>query len=185
MGFIRLRAGYLLPFAPVIRFIDEQGQERVVPLLQLHAGIRIGKQRVPSAGKPRRILNAILDTGAPLTIFPKPYWQEFASQIVRLPLVGNQPTIGRVGGRTFTYFLGRVWVSAFDTFGRELPPVPVVAQFREDDIPPGQQVPQILLGLWGGILEGRHLTRWPTTERYDPDIPTLESHGQWWNLSEP
>ena len=42
-----------------------------------------------------------------------------------------------------------------------------------------------LLGLWGGVLEGRTLTRWSTVERYDPDHPTVESFGQWWRLSDP
>jgi len=169
----------------LIRYQDEQGRERTVPLLRLQVNVLIGRDPTrgsPDERKPRR---AILDTGAPLTVFPKHRWQSFADEIVRLPLVGDQNPIGRAGGRQFSYFLGRVWVGAVDPFERRLPAVPVLAQFREDDIPAGEPLPPILLGLWGGILEGRTLTRWPTVERYDPDMPTLESFGQWWHLSDP
>ena len=75
-------------------------------------------------------------------------------------------------------------MSVFDPFGRRLPAVPVLAQFREDDIPLAELQPPILLGLWGGILEGRSLRRWPTVERFDADLPALESYGQWWHLTD-
>jgi len=118
-------------------------------------------------------------------VFPKHAWVTFANQIVRLRPAADGLPIGRAGGRQFAFFLGRTWVGCTDPFGRHLPAVPVLAQFREDDIPAGEPLPPMLLGLWGGILEGRTLTRWPTVERYDPDIPTLESFGQWWRLSDP
>jgi hypothetical protein len=169
----------------LIRFRDEQGRERTVPLLRLHLDVLVGRDPTRNSPDERRPRRTILDTGAPLTIFPKDLWQSFADEIVRLPFVGEQGQIGRAGGRQFSYFLGRVWVGVTDPFDRRLPAVPVLAQFREDAIPAGEPLPPILLGLWGGILEGRQLTRWPTAERYDSDMPTLESFGQWWHLSEP
>jgi hypothetical protein len=182
--FIRIRTENVAREHQLISYRDERGRERTVPLLRLRLAIHIGKD---SDGPPvgRRARKAILDTGAPLSIFPKQRWQSFASEIVRLPFVGERAPVGRVGGRQFSYFLGRVWINCTDPFERHLPAVPVLAQFREDDIPAGERLPPILLGLSGGILEGRTLTRWPTVERYDPDLPALESFGQWWHLSEP
>jgi len=183
--FLRIRTENVARADRLIRFRDEQGREQTVPLVRLHLAITIGRDsaRVSAdEGKPR---TAMLDTGAPLTVFPKHHWQGSARQIDRLPLVGGGTPTGRAGGRRFSYFLGRVWVGAADPFGRRLPSVPVLAQFREDDPAPGEPLPPILLGLWGGILEGRTLTRWTTAERYDSDLPTLESFGQWWRLSDP
>ncbi len=185
MAVIRLRTENVALSAPPIRFLDEQGQERQVPLLRVRTRIWIGKDPPPSSRAQPLTYSATLDTGAPVTVIPKRVWQDFASEIGRLRIVGSQPAVGRVGGRHFSYFLGRVWVGVIDMFDRRLPAVPVPAQFREDDIPLGEPQPPILLGLWGGILEGRHLTRWPTAERHDPDMPTLESFGQWWHLAEP
>jgi hypothetical protein len=185
MPFIRLQTKGSSAVGRAIRFLDEQNREQVVPLLRLRAAILIGKDPPASSPDRRPDYSAVLDTGSPLTVFPKWAWREFASQVVRLQLVGEQAPVGRAGGRQFRYFLGRVWVGAFDPFDRRLPAVPVLAQFREDDIPAGEPRPPILLGLWGGILDGRTLTRWPTAERYDSDILTLESFGQWWRLADP
>jgi hypothetical protein len=168
-----------------IRFFDDQGQVRDLPLLRLRVSIFIGKQTSGSAAAAHRLVPAILDTGAPITTFPKRSWQLFASEISRVQLAEDRALTGAIGGRRFGYFLGRVWVGAVDLWGRRLPAVPVLAQFREDDIPEEEPQPPILLGLWGGLLEGRSLTRWPITERYDADIPALESFGQWWRLADP
>ncbi|HEX5269535.1 MAG TPA: hypothetical protein VFW33_03560 [Gemmataceae bacterium] len=120
-----------------------------------------------------------------MSVFPKRVWQEFEPAITRLRAADERPLVGSVGGRHFTYFLGRLPVAVTDLFNRRLRAVPVLAQFREDDIPEGEPRAPVLLGLEGGVLEGRALTRWPTVERYDPDITTLASHGQWWWLADP
>jgi hypothetical protein len=184
MAVVRLRT---VPFGHPgnpLRLRDEKGREQTVPLLRLLMTVAFGKDPLSMAADERQKFAAILDTGAPLTVIPKRVWQDFPSEIARLQVVGRPPPVARVGGRQFPYFFGRVWMSAFDLFGHRLPAVPVLAQFREDDIPPEEPQPPILLGLWGGILEGRSLRRWPTAERFDPDLPTLESYGQWWHLTD-
>ncbi|HKI34706.1 MAG TPA: hypothetical protein VKA46_22810 [Gemmataceae bacterium] len=168
-----------------IRYFDETGQLHELPLLRLRADILIGTDPARSAEDRRPQFPAILDTGAPLSVFPKRVWQRFEPAITRLRVADERPLAGSAGGRRFTYFLGRVSVAVTDLFGRRLRAVPVLAQFREDDIPEGEPRAAVPLGLGDGILEGRALTRWPTVERYDPDISTLESHGQWWWLADP
>ena len=180
MPFIRLRTETLGAGDPSIRFLDEQGHERVVPLLRLRLGIAIGKDQVPVSPDKRLTYDAILDTGSPLTIFPKHVWQYFASEITLLQVVSNRPPIARAGGHQFN----RPWPCSGDAdpfSRRRLPSGTGISRRRREC----RRQPPILLGLWGGILEGRALTRWPTAERFDPDIPTLESFGQWWRLAEP
>jgi hypothetical protein len=168
-----------------IRYFDEAGQLHELPLLRLRADILIGADPARSAEDRRPQFPAILDTGAPVTVIPKRVWQRFEPSITRLRVADERPLTGSAGGRRFTYFLGRVSMGVADLFGRRLRAVPVLAQFREDDIPEGEPRAAVLLGVAGGILEGRTLTRWPTAERYDPDLGTLESHGQWWWLADP
>jgi hypothetical protein len=167
-----------------LRLRDEQGRVQTVPLLRLSMGVAFGKDP-PSRSPDERIqFPAVLNTGAPLTVIPKYYWRDFPSEISRLQIVSGPTPVASVGGRQFSYFFGRVWMSGFDPFGHRLSAVPVLAQFREDDIPPSEPQPPILLGLWDGILDGRSLRRWPTAERFDADLPTLESYGQWWHLTD-
>jgi hypothetical protein len=163
----------------LIRFFDDTGKVRELLNLRLLVSIYIGKTNAPKSLAIERRFSAVLDTGAPISVFPKATWRNFASEIKRVPLVEERVLSSAAGGRRFNYILGRVWVGAVDLWDRQLPPIPVLAQFREDDIPEGEPQPPTLLGLWGGILEGRTLTRWPVTERFDADIPTLESYGQW------
>ncbi len=152
---IRLRTVDVTPTGNPVRLLDPQGGEQTVPLLRLLMTVAFGKDPPSTAADKRIQFAAILDTGAPLTVIPKRFWQRFSSEITRLQVVSGPPLIARVGGRQFSYFYGRVWMSAFDLFGRRLPAVPVLAQFREDDIPPGEPQPPILLGVWGGILDSR------------------------------
>jgi hypothetical protein len=158
---------------------DEQGREQTVPLLRLLMSVSFGKDPPVRTPDERKQYRAILDTGAPLTVIPKRIWQDFPSEITRLQVVSGPRLVASVGGRQFPFFFGRVWMSGFDPFGHRLPAVPVLAQFREDEIPLTEPQAPILLGLWGGILDGRSLRRWPTAERFDADLPTLESYGQW------
>jgi hypothetical protein len=168
-----------------IQFFDGDGKVRELLHLRLRVSIFIGKLNQPNAPESSERVPAILDTGAPISIFPKRTWQLFAPDIQRITLVDARALTGAAGGRHYGYFLGRVWVGAVDLSERRLPAVSVLAHFREDDIPENEPQPPTLLGLWGGILEGRSLTRWPATDRFDADIPTLESYGQWWRLTDP
>ncbi len=144
---IRIPAVNLRRLHP-IRFFDDHGQVRELPYLRLRVSIVIGKNAPGNASEVHRLLPAILDTGAPITTFPKRSWELFASEISRVQLAEDRPLTGAIGGHRFGYFLGRVWVGAIDLWGRRLPAVPVLAQFREDEIPEDEPQPPILLGLW-------------------------------------
>ncbi len=118
-----------------IRFIDEDGRVRELPHLRLRMSIVVGKVPPADSGTVGRLMPAILDTGAPITVFPKRCWRLFASEVRRMQLADDRPLTNAIAGRRFEYFLGRIWVGAVDLWGRRMPPSPVIAQFREDEIP--------------------------------------------------
>jgi hypothetical protein len=97
---------------------------------------------------------AILDTGAPLSIFPHRMWQPFAPAIQWLaqpPTAVRQVTV--LGG-TWSYRLGRVRTGATDPEGRWLPAVWVNAFFLE---PAPGAPPEAVLGLRCRLLDNRRL----------------------------
>jgi hypothetical protein len=182
------------------QFLDERGQRQFLRRLRLLTQILIGldPDETNSDSSPtydpatdrRLAFEAIIDTGAPFTVFPRHLWQFFEPMIVRLKLdpdelaerpEGQRTPMGLLSGRHYPYFLGWVWVGAFDDWGRRMPAVPVLAQFREDQPLPTEPQPPLLLGFWGGILDGRRLEREVCLDRRDPDPPHLETFGQrWW-----
>lgn len=124
-----------------------------VPFLRVYSQMRIGVQS-------KFVQDCIVDTGAPLTIFPVTQWKQFAEDIEWLspadPSIDSWLTriTGKTGGER-SCLIGRVAAEAFDlgppaTF---LPPSMVLALFEED--PNGDD--QIIAGLHGGILAGRRL----------------------------
>lgn len=89
------------------------GVPLTVPFLRLFTMLRVGLQA-------RQVAQSIIDTGAPLTVFPRKIWRRFASEIEWLSLPAAQATVswltnlrGRTGGRSRCR-IGRVWVEAFD-----------------------------------------------------------------------
>jgi hypothetical protein len=142
------------PRAAAETVADKSGNPIALPFLRLFALIRIGLQA-------RRLADCIIDTGAPLTVFPRQAWNRFASEIEWLTLPPAQVKDswvtnlrGRTGG-TSECRIGRIFVEAFDVEDglRFLPGSSVLAQFEEKETAEDR----IIVGLYGGILEGRRL----------------------------
>ncbi len=130
------------------------GVPLTIPFLRLFTILRVGLQS-------RQVEQSIIDTCAPLTVFPRKAWRRFASEIEWLALPAARATEswltnlrGRTGGRSRCR-IGRVWVEAFDLERpqRFLPGVRILAQFEEKELPDER----VITGLYGGILEGRRL----------------------------
>ena len=81
-------------------------------------------------------------------------------------------------GRRFPYFLGRIWVGAYDLENRRMPAAHILAMFREDVIASRESQPPIVLGLRYGILDHRHFFREPICDAHDPAGRTFEQ--RWW-----
>lgn len=140
---------------------DRSGNPLAIPLARLVVTLVViprdaGEDYRPEV-KDRWSPDAILDTGAPLTLFPYPVWQPFESAITWLaqpPLpAGGQRRVTILGG-SWAYRLGRVRIGMIDTAGGWLAPAWTNAWFLDDDpVAPKQAV----LGLRTGLFDGRQL----------------------------
>ena len=100
---------------------------------------------------------AILDTGAPLTLFPYEVWQPFEAAITWLaqpPLPAGGPRRVAILGGTWAYRLGRVRMGLLDDDGGWLAPAWTNAWFLDDDPAAPKQA---VLGLRTGLFDGRQL----------------------------
>ena len=113
---------------------DKSRTPIVLPFLRLFVLLRIGRQA-------RQLADGIIDTGAPLTVFPRLTWKHFARDIEWLMLPPERLSNswvanlrGRTGG-TNRCRIGRVFLEAFDVEGgcRFLPGASILAQFEEDE----------------------------------------------------
>jgi hypothetical protein len=133
---------------------DKSQTPIVLPFLRLFVLLRIGRRT-------RHLADGIIDTGAPLTVFPRLTWKHFARDIEWLTLPPERLSSswvanlrGRTGGESRCR-IGLVALEAFDVESgcRFLPATSILAQFEEDETIDNR----IILGLHGGILEGRRL----------------------------
>jgi hypothetical protein len=105
--------------------------------------------------------DAIIDTGAPLIIFPAAIWGRFQPGLDYefLPFAGPTPAPGRVGGWQFGFQIARFLVplAVMDTgLSTRIDRPGVSAAFASSDPPAPlgrKALPPVIVGLWGGILE--------------------------------
>lgn len=101
--------------------------------------------------------DAVVDTGAPLSVFPYTLWAAFADQIWWLDQPPRSDGLAReitLLGGNWTYRLGRVRVGAIDDDGDWLPPVWLNAFFL-DDLPDAPKT--AVLGLRSRLWVQRQL----------------------------
>ncbi len=133
---------------------DLAGGTLAVPCVQFRCLLE-----VPGFLLPR---DAIIDTGAPLTIFPQKVWFQFRAGIDFdfLPFVGSNPPAARIAGWQFTFQIARfrVPLALLDAgLSTRVPRPGVIAQFAIGDPPGWRSLPPVLVGLWGGLLEDGRL----------------------------
>jgi hypothetical protein len=134
--------------------VDKLGTPIVLPFLRLFTLLRIGQRA-------RRLADGIIDTGAPLSVFPRLTWKQFAKDIDWLTKPSERRANSRVSnlrgrtGGTSRCRIGRVFLEAFDLEKgcRFLPGALILAQFEEEETIDDR----IILGIHGGILERRRL----------------------------
>ena len=144
-----------LPLDPVpVKTPDGSGL--IIPRPQFRCLVRL-----PNTLMPR---DAIIDTGSPLSLFPRGIWDKFQEgrDFEWLPFqLGYIPIPSRIAGWSFSYRMARMLqkMSLFD-MQSELLRESIIAQFAEGNppAPPGsKRPPYIVLGLWGGVLEDTNL----------------------------
>lgn len=137
-------------FAPDILVHDSVGGVLNIPLTRFRCLVEVVGRYA--------LHEAIIDTGAPLTIFPQKVWSQFRAGIdfAFLPFATPAPQAGVVGWR-FTYHMAQFLVplALRDTrLTVRVPRPDVIAQFAIGDPPGWRSAPPILVGTWGGLLEG-------------------------------
>lgn len=136
-----------------------------VPKFQLRCVLDL-----PGLGVP---VDAIIDTGAALTFVPESVWQPLrpGTHFEWLPFAaGTGVRTGQFATWSFAYrmarFLAPVAVMDYST---DIERADVIAAFADSDPPASnlQKLPPVVVGLWGGLLEGGrlHLDRDPATGR--------------------
>lgn len=154
---------------PPQSYIERDGSVHALRLYQLTTRIEIG--RISQRGMPDQrttVLDAVVDTGAPLSSFPRNIWSIFEQQIEWLELhdAGTSPVgpFVSIAGHRYPFRLGRIVVTVADFEGRRLTPAPILALFLDE--PPGVRPPPVLLGLSRGILEGRRMWLGPSLDEH-------------------
>lgn len=157
--------------AQPVSVVAPTGAAVTVPFPQLVCLLRL-----PGVLLPR---DAVIDTGAALIWVPEDVWRPLRAGVEFdwLPFApGAQPPTGQLARWRFTFQMARFLapVSVMD-YSTEVERPNVIAAFTTGN-PPGaagrKGLPPIVVGLWGGLLEGSRLAirRDPTTGRVAGDL---------------
>jgi hypothetical protein len=133
---------------------------------RLFAQVRVGAKPTGQLDtRPKR--RAILDTGMPVSVFPRAEWDGLESVIQFIPTRSEAdnaqlPVSNRILGCTYTFRLGRIPLAVVDSADdTSLPEREVLARFLVAvvDQPQGASaLKHVVLGMSEGVLEGRALT---------------------------
>ncbi len=138
--------------------VVEPTGRRLIPRLQLRCLVRLPNSPLPKDG--------IIDTGSPFTWFPEAIWSRFQPGIdfEELPFEpGYTPPRGQTAGWRFTFRMARLLrpLVLLELHAPvELERHGVIVQFADGNPPislGSKQPPRVVLGLWGGVLEGTSL----------------------------
>ncbi|MBA4065174.1 MAG: hypothetical protein C0501_15955 [Isosphaera sp.] len=147
MPVIRLAVRYLTDLAPH----DPSGNPVPVPRPQLRCLVKLPGALLPQDG--------VIDTGAPLTTVPEDLWRPLQAGTDYEWLIfppGTPTPVGVMAHWRYTFRLARFlapvtlidYATAVDRPG-------VVAAFADSNPPAaGRGLPPVVVGLWGGLLEG-------------------------------
>jgi hypothetical protein len=134
---------------------DPSGRRLLIPRLQFRCLVRLPNTLFPRDG--------IIDTGSPLTWFPEDVWTRFrpGSDFEELPFeAGYVPPRAQTAGWTFAFRMARLLqpLVLFDLTTRtEFARDGVIVQFAAGNPPGFGRLSLVVLGLWGGVLEGTNL----------------------------
>lgn len=131
------------------------GRLRLLPRTQFRCWLRL-----PNVIYPR---DAIIDTGSPFTWLPQDVWEKLQPadyEILAFP-TGYAPPRAQTAGWSFTFRFARfLQPIGLHDGATELTRDGVIVQLADGNppVPPGSQRPAVVVvGLWGGVLEGTAL----------------------------
>lgn len=162
---------------PAFLFIRPNGIRGTLDALRLRAFVDLSAlvDRGKNASK-AAFPECILDTGSHLSILPERIWASLRpNAITRLVFDSAMPLIDRmvsVAGGTYSYELGELRCRLIDRERRSMN-VTIIAKLIQDG---GRLTTPMVLGLRGGVLDGRILRSQPA-----PASP----FGEAWTLEDP
>jgi hypothetical protein len=199
---VRLRIDDFTPPARTLFFLRDprRGATEPLPILRLTTRIHFGPDTRTWMADPRLQENAVIDTGAWISMVKKDAWEP----LDRLGLVEHLERLAEdgtpaesatlIGGQRLAFTLGRIWIAVIDSGiptpgvlpkrASRLPAVPVLCQLLQDE-ETVLKMP-VLLGLHRGVLDGRQLRRVPVPEQATPHdrVDVGPRYGQQWWLQD-
>ena len=146
---------YLLKGQPR-SLVDQGGRQRIVHPERILGLLCVAPDTI-------RIRECLVDTGAPLSIFPERIWRDFEENIVWLTLRDNAAVAwldnvqGLTGG-SMPARLGTIEIKWIDCNGSQSRPTKIIAKFASDPETLDSRLPRILIGLGGNVWDRRRLT---------------------------
>jgi hypothetical protein len=199
---VRLRIDdFDTPETPLFHLFDPRsGLTQRLPVLRLATTVLIGPNSETVAHDLRPELDAIVDTGAWVSVVKKGAWLELEEQglVEHLERRAADGTVidgmTNIGGRRLAFTFGRIWMAVVERSiplpgvmarrPNRLPAVPVLCQLLQED----EKVLKrpILLGLHRGVFDGRQLRRVPVPVQTTPHdrIDVGPRFGQQWWLQD-
>lgn len=202
MARVRLRVDDFNPPDRTLFFQHDPrtGVTERLPILRLATRVQFGPDtRIWTVGT-RLQEDAVIDTGAWISMVKKDTWEELeqlglVEHLERLAEDGTPAESATlIGGRRLAYSLGRIWMAVIDSGiptpgvlpkrAARLPAVPVLCQLLRDDETVLKS--PVLLGLHRGVLDGRQLRRVPVPEQATPHdrVDVGPRYGQQWWLQD-
>jgi hypothetical protein len=136
------------------RYQTARVKGHILHLERIVAILRIG------GGRPAIIREAVVDTGAPLSVFPERQWRSFPREIRWLTKLHDAAVPNwckQFGGAAGGMIPCRLGVLMVELFGanpnQKLGPAEILAMFAHDN---GKMKDDILFGLGGGAFANRH-----------------------------
>lgn len=178
-------------------FDPRSGSTERLPVLRLAATVLPGPDPTPGEVDDRPRLDALIDTGAWVSVVKKEVWEELEERglVEHLERRAADGTVidgaTLIGGRRLAFTFGRIWMAVVERSvplpgvlarrPNRLPAVPVLCQLLQEDETVLKR--PILLGLHRGVLDGRQFRRVSVPEQTTPhdryDVGPRYGQ-QWW-----
>jgi len=197
---VRLRVDDFNPPDRTLFFLHDPRSRATdrLPILRLATVVLVGPERRTT--HPRPELDAVIDTGAWVTVVKKEAWEELEElglvEHLERRAEDGTPTDGvtNIGGRRLAFTFGRIWMAVVErgipqpgVLARRpntLPAVPVLCQLLQEN-ETVLKMP-VLLGLHRGVFDGRQFRRVPVPVQATPHdrIDVGQRYGQQWWLQD-
>jgi hypothetical protein len=189
------------PAEPIFLLFDPRlGATERVPILRLVTTVLLGPEPAIGVRADRQQADAVIDTGAWVSVVKKEVWEKLDEQGLVEHLERREPDgtprdgFTLLGGQRLAVTFGRIWMGLTERNrpvpgvlprrAAQLPAVSVLCQLLRDEETVLKS--PVLLGLHRGVFDGRQLRRVPVPVQPTPDDrnDVGPRYGQQWWLQD-